>query len=128
MVLSAEMDLNFLMRIALNKVVFLPYALSIDAWRWGVFDGRFPEARWNSEWWRLRRELQGVEPPVRRTEADLDAAAKYHVAINSPYIRYFVSSVLQFQFFEALCKASGHSGPIHRCNIHGSKSAGQLMK
>ena len=56
---------------------------------------------------------------------DFDPAAKYHVATNTPYIRYFGAGILQFQFHEALCKVAGHKGPIHTCSIYGSKEAGE---
>lgn len=45
-----------------------------------------------------------------------------------PLPRYFLSLVLQFQFHEALCKASGHVGPLHRCDISNSKMAGKLLE
>lgn len=44
-----------------------------------------------------------------------------------PLPRYFLSLMLQFQIHEALCKASGHVGPLHRCDIYNSKKAGKLL-
>ncbi|CAG7831028.1 unnamed protein product, partial [Allacma fusca] len=32
-------DINFLYRMALEKFSFFPFAISMDAWRWGVFNG-----------------------------------------------------------------------------------------
>ncbi|GBN68233.1 hypothetical protein AVEN_202188-1, partial [Araneus ventricosus] len=40
----------------------------------------------NSKWWELRLKYQGLCPPVKRTNEDLDAAAKYHVIADVPYI------------------------------------------
>jgi peptidyl-dipeptidase A len=34
---------------------------------------------------------------------------------------------LQFQFHRALCKAIGHSGPLHTCSIYESKEAGNRL-
>lgn len=41
--------------------------------------------------------------------------------------RYFMSHVMQFQFHKALCNASGHTGPLHTCDIYNSKKAGKLL-
>ena len=42
--------------------------------------------------------------------------------------RYFVSYIIQFQFHEALCRLSGHTGQLHKCNIGGSTKAGHKLK
>ena len=103
-------DIGLLLNRALEKVAFLPFGLMIDKWRWGVFSGKIPPAEYNKAWWDLRREYQGVAPPVARTEADFDPGAKYHIPANVPYARYFLSFVLQFQFHRALCQAAGYTG------------------
>src|SRR5881397_2691134 len=36
---SAASDTAMLLRIALDKIAFLPFALAVDGWRWGVFAG-----------------------------------------------------------------------------------------
>ena len=41
--------------------------------------------------------------------------------------RYFVSHILQFQFHQALCNASGHTGDLFKCDIYQSLEAGALM-
>lgn len=120
-------DIGILMRRALDKVAFLPFGLLIDKWRWGVFSGQIKPADYNKGWWELRREYQGVAPPVDRTEADFDPGAKYHVAGNVPYARYFLAAVLQFQFHRALCKTAGYQGPLNRCSIYGNKAAGEKL-
>ena len=33
---SAASDTAMLLRIALDKIAFLPFALALDRWRWGV--------------------------------------------------------------------------------------------
>src|SRR4029079_16422047 len=47
---------------------------------------------------------------------------------NTPYVRYFLARIYQFQFHTALCKAAGQKGPLHTCSIHGSKEAGAKLK
>ena len=117
-------DIGLLLIRALDKVAFLPFGLLIDKWRWGVFSGAISPANYNRAWWDLRREYQGVEAPVERTEADFDPGAKYHVAGNVPYARYFLAAVLQFQFHRALCRAAGYRGPLHRGSIYNNKAVG----
>jgi peptidyl-dipeptidase A len=125
---SKEADLNYLMKMALDKVSFLPFGKLIDQWRWDVFAGKIPTAELNSGWWKLRTKYQGIAPPVARSEADFDPGAKYHVPGNVPYIRYFLAFIYQFQFQRALCKASGHTGPLHTCSIYGNKAAGAKLQ
>ena len=43
------------------------------------------------------------------------------------HCRYFVRTILQFQFAEALCDISGHTGPLHRCDFSGSVEAGKAL-
>jgi peptidyl-dipeptidase A len=42
-------------------------------------------------------------------------------------MRYFLARVLQFQFYRALCKEAGYTGPLHRCSFYGSKAAGEKL-
>ena len=120
-------DTGLLLRRALDKVAFLPFGLLIDKWRWGVFSGKIPPSDYNRAWWELRREYQGVAPPVERSEMDFDPGAKYHIPGNTPYARYFLAYILQFQFHRALCRAAGYTGPLHRCSIYGNKAAGAKL-
>jgi peptidyl-dipeptidase A len=99
----------------------------VDKWRWQVFSGQTTPASYNKAWWDLRAQYQGVAPPVARSEADFDPGAKYHVAANTPYMRYFLARVLQFQFYRSLCQASGYRGPLHRCSFYGSREAGARL-
>lgn len=121
-------DANFLMKQALAKMAFLPFGLLIDKWRWDVFSGKVKPENYNAAWWELRTKYQGVAPPVARSEKDFDPGAKYHVPANTPYTRYFLAHIYQFQFHRALCKAAGFKGPLHKCSIYGSKEAGDKLK
>ena len=117
-------DIPELLKQALDRIAFLPFGLMIDQWRWKVLSGEIAPADYNQAWWALRLQYQGVAPPLERTEADFDPGAKYHVAANVPYTRYFLAHILEFQFYRALCRESGHHGPLHRCTFYGSKAAG----
>jgi len=121
----AEADIPLQLRTALDKVAFLPFALALDKWRWEVFSGEIKPADYNKAWWDLRAKYQGIVPPVERTEADFDAGAKNHIPTNVPYARYFLARIYQFQFYKAMCDASGYRGPLNRCSFYGSKAAGE---
>jgi len=120
-------DTGYLLKMALDKIAFLPFGLLIDKWRWKVFSGEITPEQYNKAWWDLKAKYQGVAPPVDRSEADFDPGAKYHIASNTPYARYFLARILQFQFHRALCEAAGQKGPLHRCSIYQSKAAGERL-
>ena len=120
-------DIGFLLNKALEKIAFLPFGLLIDQWRWKVFSGQIPPEKYNQTWWDLKLKYQGVAPGVDRSAEDFDPGAKYHVAANVPYMRYFLADILQFQFHRALARAAGCTEPLHRCSIYGSKEAGKRL-
>jgi peptidyl-dipeptidase A len=121
----AAADTNLLLERALEKISFLPFALTVDQWRWQVFDGRITPDRYNAAWWELRERYQGIRPPNARGEEFFDPGAKYHIANNVPYLRYFLSYVLQFQFYEPACRQAGWEGPLHRCTVYGNREVGE---
>ena len=123
----ASGDTLLLLQQALDKVAFLPFGLLVDQWRWKVFAGEITPANYNKGWWDLKLKYQGVVPPVARSERDFDPGAKYHVAGNVPYSRYFLARILQFQFYRAMCKAAKQTGPLYTCSFYGSKAAGAKM-
>jgi peptidyl-dipeptidase A len=116
--------INQQMKVALGKIAFLPFGLLVDKWRWDVFSGAVKPDQYNQHWWDLKKQYQGVAPPIERAATDFDPGAKYHVAANVPYMRYFLAAVLQFQFHRALCKKAGYTGPLHECSIYNNKAAG----
>jgi peptidyl-dipeptidase A len=120
-------DIPLLLRTALDKIAFLPFGLLIDKWRWQVYSGEVTPEHYNSAWWALREKYQGIAPPVARSEDDFDPGAKYHIPGNVPYMRYFLARVYQFQFYRAMCQASGYKGPLNRCSVYGSKEAGARL-
>ncbi len=124
----AEADLALLMDRALEKVAFLPFGYLVDKWRWDVFSGKTKPADYNKSWWDLRLKYQGIAPPDARSEADFDAGAKYHVAANTPYARYFLATILQYQFHRALCRQAGFKGPLNRCSVYNNKEVGAKLQ
>ena len=124
---DASRDLGLLMTRALEKIAFLPFGLLIDQWRWKVFNGEIKPEDFNKAWWDLRLKYQGIAPPTARGEEFFDPGAKYHVPDNTPYTRYFLADILQFQFHRALSKIAGCTEPLNRCSIYESQEAGKRL-
>jgi len=124
---SADKDNGLLLRQAMDKVAFLPFGLLVDKWRWGVFDGSIKPADYNTAWTSLRKQYQGIVPPVERPANAFDPGGKYHVPGNTPYTRYFLARILQFQFYKAACDTAGWKGPLHRCSFYGNKEVGKNL-
>ena len=124
---SADKDIGLLLRQAMDKVAFLPFGLLVDRYRWGIFDGSISPAQYNSAWTKLRTDYQGIVPPVARPADAFDAGAKFHIPGNTPYTRYFLARILQFQFYQAACDQAGWKGPLHRCSFYGNKDVGQKL-
>lgn len=122
---DASKDVGLLMSAALEKVAFQPFGLLMDKWRWQVFSGELTPETYNDGWWELRRQYQGVRPPVERSADYFDPGGKYHIPNNVSYTRYFIAHILQFQFLKAACEQAGWEGPLHRCSIYGSKEVGE---
>ncbi|XP_017002897.2 angiotensin-converting enzyme [Drosophila takahashii] len=131
---ESSYDINYLFTMAIDKVAFLPFALSLDNWRYDVFSGNANKRTMNCHYWNLREKYSGIKPPVLRSEKDFDMGAKYHIPANIPYIKYFFSTVLQFQIYRGLCRESGQyvpgdpRKPLHQCDIYRQPAAGNLLK
>ena len=125
---EAKQDpIGLLMKQALDGVVIVPWALMLDKWRSGVFDGDINESNLNSSWWSLREEYQGINTSYERSENYFDPGAKYHIPGNTPYTRYYLASIMQYQFHEALCNLIDYDGYLHECSIYGNKEAGDRI-
>ena len=124
---DASGDIALLMKRALEGIAFMPFGLLVDQWRWQVFAGQVGPESYNELWWQLREKYQGVKAPNERPADAFDAGAKYHVPGNTPYTRYFLARILQFQFHRSLCRIAGEEGPVHRCSIYGNKQAGERL-
>ncbi|MEE9346986.1 MAG: M2 family metallopeptidase, partial [Robiginitomaculum sp.] len=125
---SADADTALLMQQALEKVAFLPFGLMVDKWRWNVFNGTYGPEDYNDGWWELREQYQGLRAPSERPADAFDPGAKYHIPGNTPYMRYFLAHILQFQFHKAACDQAGFEGPLHRCSVYGNEDVGANFK
>lgn len=119
-----KQEIGPLLYTALQKIAFMPFAYKVDKWRWQVYGGQVKPADYDKAWWALTQQYQGVARPAPLADGGFDAGAKFHVASDTPYARYFLAHVLQFQFHRALCKEAGDTGPLYRCSIYGNQKAG----
>jgi len=124
---GTEEDIPYLLKMALDKIAFLPFGLLMDKWRWDVFSGATPPERYNQAWWELRMRYQGIAPPAPRPENAFDPGAKYHIPGNTPYARYFLAFIYEFQFYRAACREAGSQGPLNRCSVYGNKDVGAKL-
>ena len=124
---AKEDEIGLLMKQALEGVVVVPWALMLDKWRAGIFKGETSFDELNDSWWKLRNSYQGIAPPSKRKTDSFDPGAKYHIPANTPYTRYYLARIMQYQFHEALCQSAGFEGPLHECSIYGNKEAGKKI-
>jgi peptidyl-dipeptidase A len=124
---AKEDVIGLLMKQALEGVVVVPWALMLDKWRAGVFNGETSQDELNKSWWELREFYQGIKPPSKRSEEYFDPGAKYHIPGNTPYTRYYLARIMQYQFHESLCNGMGFDGPLHECSIYGNEYAGEKI-
>ena len=120
--------ISLLMQQALQGVVSVPWTLMLDKWRAGVFSGATSESELNDSWWELREYYQGIGAPRARGADAFDPGAKYHIPGNTPYTRYYLAQILQYQFHESLCNQMGFEGPLHECSIYDNELAGKKLR
>ena len=115
-------DLGLLLRMALDKVAFLPFGLLVDQYRWKVFSGEIAPDEFNAGWWELRTKYQGIRPPVERTRSRLRSRREVprpgqralHALLPGAHPAVPVPS-------RAVRNAAGFEGPLHRCSIYGNR-------
>lgn len=127
---DSHYEINYLLRLALQKVAFLPFSYAMDKYRFSLFRNEVDlEHGLNSKWWSLRMEHGGIMPAVERNDdINFDAGAKYHIPSNVPYFRYFIAHILQFQFYRAMCRLQGVTERLHMCDVYGNKHVGKKFK
>lgn len=119
-------NIEYLLAMALDKLPSLAFSLSIEKWRWEMFE-KGPIGM-NSRWWELRLRYQGIIPPVPRSSDDFDPGAEYHIISDQDHIKYFYSTILQFQIYSELCQGINHVGPLHTCDFYRSREAGRILR
>jgi len=133
-ILEKETNINILFDNALDSIAFLPFGYLVDKFRWDVYSGITSKQNMNCHWWKLKSKIQGIKPPSMRNNDQFDAGAKFHVAADVGYVRYFTARIYEFQFYREMCLVSGKyvkgdpTKPLHQCNFFGSKEAGDKLR
>lgn len=122
---NSKVNIEYLLNLALDKLPFLAFSITVEKWRWFVFE-KGPIGM-NARWWELRLRYQGLIPPVYRPSGSFDPGSKYHIISDQDYIKYFIATILQFQLYAELCNASSHVGPLHTCDFYRSREAGRIL-
>lgn len=85
----SDFDLSLLLRMALVKIPQIPFQYIMDAFRWNLFNETVSFDDANAYYWHLAMEKQGIHPPDWKNRRDyFDIGAKYHIADNTPFIRF----------------------------------------
>lgn len=126
--------INLPLELGMQKLAFLPFAYTMDKFRYDVFRGNIQPENANCHFWRLREKYGGIGPATKRSNRDFDITAKYHISADVEYMRYFVSNIIQFQFHKAACIKAGEYEPnnpaktLYNCDIYNSTDAGNALK
>ncbi len=101
---------------------------TMTEWEADFYAGNMPADQMNTRWWKLVRDIQGVEPPSPRSEAFCDPATKTHIN-DAPgyYFNYNIAFVLKFQFHDYICKNILKQDP-HAANYAGNKEVGKYLR
>ncbi|KAK8379264.1 hypothetical protein O3P69_019251 [Scylla paramamosain] len=80
--LTEEVQMNYLLHVAMALLPTLPYFLGLEVWRWKVYQGVYTEEEWNCEYWRLRKAMSlGASHPwpftyrILTQQTTIDSAA-----------------------------------------------------
>ncbi|XP_055387063.1 angiotensin-converting enzyme-like [Condylostylus longicornis] len=122
---NAMVSIEYLLFIALKKLPLLAFSLTLERWRWHIFE-KGPVGM-NRRWWELHLRYMGIIPPLIRQNEHFDAGSKYHVIADEEYIKYFIATILEFQIYSEMCSVSNHVGPLHTCDVYRSREAGRIL-
>uniref|UniRef100_A0A1I8NRP3 Angiotensin-converting enzyme n=1 Tax=Stomoxys calcitrans TaxID=35570 RepID=A0A1I8NRP3_STOCA len=83
----------------------------------------------NKRYWKLMEDYAGVEPPSDRDEGCIDFPYKFYLDVEQNHqTQKFVSEVVGYQFYKALCQKAGEQGQLYNCDFYGNKNVGNAMK
>ncbi|KAI4466979.1 angiotensin-converting enzyme [Holotrichia oblita] len=99
---SNSFDQFLLLKQALTKLPEIPFSLVMDKYRWDIFRGKITGDKLNSAYWKMSERIRGVVAPEQRGEEFFDAAGKFHISDNTPYIRNMMERGASITWSEAL--------------------------
>ena len=123
-----QMDINFLFKVAMNKLVSMPFRYLVSKYWWNLYNGLTNPNTMNCDWVNLMLDIQGIAPPNQRSEEFFDAGASPYMAVGN--IKDFLATIYGFDFYKAMCVvAKGYNPemPLHHCDLYNSREAGTLL-
>jgi peptidyl-dipeptidase A len=127
---NADVDeMQALLKESLNFIVFIPWSAGVmTEFEHDLYAGDLPEDRFNTRWWQLTEEQQGIAPPYPRGEEYCDPASKTHI-IDDPaqYYDYALSYFLLFQLHDYISREILHQDP-HATNYFGNQEVGAFLR
>ena len=124
-----EMQVQTLLKEALNYVVFIPFASGVmTEWENDFYANNLPASQLNKRWWELVKQYQGIVPPETRGEEFLDPATKTHINDDAAqYYDYALSYVILFQLHNHIATDILHQDP-HATNYYGNAKVGDFLQ
>ncbi len=120
---------KILLKEALNYVVFIPFSAGVMShFEHTLYNTSIDTSTFNSEWWNLKKQYQGIVPPYERGRPYNDAATKTHINDDAAqYYDYALSYVLLFQLHEHIAQEILQQD-AHATNYYGSKKTGEFIR
>jgi peptidyl-dipeptidase A len=114
-----------------RTVVFIPWSAGVMThFEAELYEKNLPPEQWQSRWWELVEQYQGITPPAgRKTDPTAcDACTKTHI-IDDPagYYDYAVATVVKHQLHDHICRDIRREDP-HSCNYYGDKRVGDFLR
>lgn len=118
-----------LMREALSNGVFIPFSAGTMAqFEYELYAKNLPKDQYNSRWWEIVRDYQGIVPPSARGEQYCDAATKTHINDDAAqYYDYAISYILLFQLHDHIATKILKQDP-RNTNYYGNKEVGDFLR
>ncbi|XP_062128422.1 angiotensin-converting enzyme [Drosophila sulfurigaster albostrigata] len=120
---------NRLFRMAIHNVLNIPLYYVHTKVMHDLLNGTVDMDTVNKHYWKLLEQHAGIEPPTDRTEGAIDFPYKFYVNIEQNFqTKKFISEILGYQLYRALCQKSNHHGQLHNCDFYGNFVVGNSLK
>lgn len=115
-----------------HTVAFVPWSAGVmSRFEYELYEKDLPPEKWQSRWWELVREYQGVVPPDADRINDptlCDACTKTHINDDpAGYYDYAIATVIKYQLHEHIARDILKQDP-RSCNYYGSKEVGDYLR
>ncbi len=115
-----------------HTVAFLPWSAgTMSHFEYELYEKNLPADTFQSRWWAMAEQYQGVAPPDTARVTDptaCDACTKTHI-IDDPagYYDYALATVIKYQLHEYIATKILKQDP-HACDYYGNKEVGAYLR